>query len=51
MLLFVPGEVVEEQKPAADADAAAAAAVEASAPLEPSPDHSPGNEEVFSVLV
>ena len=40
------GEAVEEQKPAA----AAAATVEASAPLEPSPAQSPGNEEVLFVI-
>jgi len=43
------GEAVEEQKPAAAA-AAAAATVEASAPLEPSPAQSPGNEEVLFVI-
>jgi len=45
----VLGEAVEEQKPAAAAAAAAAAdasAVEATAPVEPSPVLSPGNEEV-----
>jgi len=43
----VLGEAVEEQKPAAAADAAAdASAVEATAPVEPSPVLSPGNEEV-----
>ena len=43
--MLISGEVVEEQKPAAAA-AAAAAAVEASAPMESSPQ-SPGNEEVM----
>ena len=44
-MLFVLGEAVEEQKPAAAA-AADASAVEATAPVEPSPVQSPGNEEV-----
>ena len=43
-MLFVLGEAVEEQKPAAAA--ADASAVEATAPVEPSPVLSPGNEEV-----
>jgi len=44
----VLGEAVEEQKPAAAAADAAAdtSAVEATAPVEPSPVLSPGNEEV-----
>jgi len=40
----VPGETVEEQKPTVVA--AASAAVEASAPVEPSPVQSPGQDEV-----
>jgi len=48
--LYQSGEVIEEQKPAADATTAAVGAVvEASAPMEPSPVQSPGNEEVNSV--
>lgn len=40
----MPGETVEEQKPTVVA--AASAAVEASAPVEPSPVQSPGQDEV-----
>jgi len=42
----VSGVSVEEQKPAGDGGSAA---VEASAPMEPSPVQSPANEEVFSI--
>jgi len=40
----VPAETIEEQKPTVVA--AASAAVEASAPVEPSPVQSPGQDEV-----
>jgi len=50
----VLGEVDEEQKPAVGAGAAAeaaASAMEASAPVEPSPVQSPGNEEVTYLIL
>jgi len=51
----VSGEAVEEQKTASSAAAAAAAAaasaVEASAPVEPSPVQSPSNEEVIYLIL